>query len=250
MKRVLSLLLVTSSIFPMQLALVNNDIKTHIKQESFFAPSDLGSVELYHGKKGFHVKQDTEKYKIKKYFTDPLVRDITKKQLNAFLECGYLSLNKMEDGQYSLKAKGRLQGGGPLLGTIAYWVTKTACYTVGFAAVSGAVITTGGTAVGLATGSAAALGGGVLTTAAVATTSAAAIGTTAGVVVGTAGVGAAIGGTAAVVGGAVGATAVAGKAAVVTAAAVTSAGGVAGAIAGVESVSLAVGTFFGMLPTP
>ena len=114
-------------------------VKSKIKPESVFAPSKLGSVELYHGKKGFYVHQDNEKHAIKKYFTDPIVRNITKKQLHAFLEGGYLSLNQMEDGEFSLKAKGRINGGGPILGTAAYWVTKSLCYAVGFAAIAGTV---------------------------------------------------------------------------------------------------------------
>jgi len=86
-------LLITSSLFSMQLDLVNIDKKTsklshyivskisnktHIKPESVFAPSKLGSVELYHGKKGFYVHQDNKKHVIKKYFTDPIIRNIPK----------------------------------------------------------------------------------------------------------------------------------------------------------------------------
>ena len=145
MKRVLSLLFMTSSVFSMQLDLVNfenkvnrfqekllkhtdNISKVHIKPSSVFAPNQLGSVELYHDKKGFSVRQDDKKYKIQKCFTDPMVRNITKKQLNAFLKGGYFSLNQMNDGEFSLKAKGRIVGGGPILGTIAYWITKSVCY--------------------------------------------------------------------------------------------------------------------------
>ena len=136
MKKILSLLLATSSIFSMQLDLVKSDVKKeHIKQ--IFVPSKLGSVELYHSKKGFFVRKDDQKHVIKKYFTDPIVRDITKKQLNAFLEAGYLSLNQMEDGKFSLKAKGRVNGGGPILGAAAYWITKSLCYCI----ISAAIIT-------------------------------------------------------------------------------------------------------------
>lgn len=39
-------------------------------------------------------------------------------------------------------------------------------------------------------------------------------------------------------------------AATTTAAAVTATGSVAATIAGIESISMAIGTFFGMMPTP
>ncbi len=253
MKRVLSLLLFTSSIFSMELDLVKS---TPIKQ--VFVPSKLGSLELYHGKKGFFVRKDEQKHAIKKYFTDPIVRDITKKQLTAFLEAGYLSLNQMEDGEFSLKANGRINGGGPILGAAAYWVTKSLCYAIGFAAIAGAVVTGGKvgsnksnrqTARMVANGLGA-TSGILLGNMAVSTTATTIIYTTSGVVLGTAGAGAGIAGASGIAGAVVGGTAAAKTAGLVTAAAVTSTGSVAGTIAGIESVSVAVGTFFGMLPTP
>ncbi len=189
-----------------------------------------------------------------------MVRDITKKQLKSFLKGGYFSLNQMDDGEFSLKTKGRIVGGGPLFGTAAYWITKSLCYAVGFAAIGGTVVTTGGAAVGLATYATATAGGVALTTAAITTTSAAAIGTTTGVVVGTVATGASLATGAGIVGGAIGVASASGvtiagatlgtAAATTTAAVVTGAGGIGATIAGVEAVSLAVGTFFGMLPTP
>jgi hypothetical protein len=275
MKKILCLSLVTCSIFSMQLDLVNLDKKasklshyivskvsnkTHIKPSSVFVPDKLGEVELYHGKKGFHILKDDKKYKIQKYFTDPIVRDITKKQLNAFLKNGYFSLNQMNDGEFSLKAKGRINGGGPGLGVAAYWITKSLCYAVGLAAIGGTVVTTGGAAVGLATYGVATAGTAVVTSAAITTTAATAIGTTAGVVAGTATAGAAIAGTAGIAAGAIGVLgasgATIGGVSVATAAATTTGAVLAtgastgGIILGIEGVSVAVGTFFGMLPTP
>jgi hypothetical protein len=158
MKKVLSLLLVASSILPMQLDLINVDNKAselshylvskinnkiHIKSPSVFVPDKLGSVELYHNKKGFYVKQDNEKHLIKKYFTDPIVRDITKKQLNAFLKNGYLSLNQMNDGEFSLKASGRLNGGGAVGAVIGAFLGKAAVSVVGHGAIQIVALCTG-----------------------------------------------------------------------------------------------------------
>src|SRR5438445_12023297 len=132
MKKILGLLFFRSSIFSMQLDIVQSDQKSHImciEKTSVFVPEKLGSLQLYHhDKKGFSACQDDKKYEIKKYFTDPIVRNVTKKQLKSFLQTGYLSINQMDDGEYSLKAKGRINGGGPVLGAIAYWVTKSLCY--------------------------------------------------------------------------------------------------------------------------
>jgi hypothetical protein len=143
MKRILSLLLATWSILPMQLDLVKSDVKTHIKPESFFAPSFLGEIELYHGKKGFYIKQDSEKYRIKKYDTDSLLRDANKKQLKAFLKNGYLTVNKMSDGQFSLKANGRLEGGGVLGAIIGATIAKVATSLAGHGAIQVVALCTG-----------------------------------------------------------------------------------------------------------
>jgi len=211
-------------------------------------PDKLGLVELYHGKKGFSIRQDDKKYNIQKYFTDPMLRDITREQLGVFLQAGYLTINRMNDGEFSLKAKGRVVGGGPILGTFMYWLTKSLCYGTAFAAVGTVAVGTGGTAVALATGGTAAAGG-LVVGSTIATTTA--IGTTAGVITGGTATAVAVSGGATVIAGSIGTVAGGGAvAAKVTAVAVTSAGGIGATIAAVESASVAVGTFFGMLPTP
>lgn len=137
MKRVLSLLLITVSIFPMK-----NDI-TSIKKKSFFSPSNLGHLELFHDKNGFFVNKANKQHRIENHFTDSTIRNINKKQLNSFLNNGYLTLNQMSTGHYSLKARGRIPGGGPVLGLVAYWTTKTLCYGVMLAGI-GAMVKSGG----------------------------------------------------------------------------------------------------------
>lgn len=271
MKKLLFLSLLTSSMFAMELGHVNykkeivtklhdldrvsysdNKNKLYIEPFSVKVPEYLGSLDLYHSNKGFYVRQDDKKFEIKKYFTDPMLRNITKTQLKAFLTEGYLSINQMNDGEYSLKAKGRIVGGGPALGVAAYWVTKSLCYAVGFVAIGGATAATGG-AVGGVIGGSAVVGGAALGTTAAVTTATTAIVTSAGVVTGTVVTGAAIGTTASVIGGVaagVGGTALVGNAALATGAVVTGAGGIGATIAGIETLSVAVGSFFGMLPTP
>lgn len=129
MKSILALSLVTSSLFSMQLDIVKQE-KFHIKPCQLFIPERLGNIDLFHSEKGFYVIKEDKSHEVKKYFTDPLIRNMSKKQLRTFLDNGYLSVNEMNDGEYSLQAKGRIKGGGPILGTAAYWTTKVICYGV------------------------------------------------------------------------------------------------------------------------
>ena len=163
MKKTLSLLLVSSSLFSMQLDIVktpqfqqrlsqynnsNNVNKVCIEPSSVFVSSKLGSVELYHGEKGFSVIHDDKKNCIQKCFIDPMIRNIKKEELKAFLIAGYLSLNQNNNGEFSLKANGRINGGGPNAGIIAYWVTKCLCWGIVSAATIGAVLGGGAVTVG------------------------------------------------------------------------------------------------------
>lgn len=290
MKKALSLLFLSSSIFSMNLDIVRFDDKSndnsahkmyieskyiapkptskvYIEPKSVFIPTDLGKVNLFHGKKGFSVYENDKKHTIQKCFTDKMVRDLSKEQLKAFLEVGYISINQMNNGEFSLKAKGRINGGGPLLGSAAYWVTKSLCYAVGITAVGvttagavTAVVATGGALAPALAGTTAIAGTTVATavgTTAAAAGTGAAFATTAGVVTVTAATGGLAAGTAAATAAAAtGMASVAGGAAIgvaaveTTAAVVTGAGGIAATVAGIEAVSLAVGTFFGMMPTP
>ena len=312
MKKILGLLLVSSSIFSMQLDIVKVDTKVNRFQEkllkhnnfdintvskvriepaSVFVPNKLGLVELYHSPKGFYVHHNDKIKRIQKCFVDPMVRNITPEQLQSFDKVGYFHINQMSDGEYSLKAKPRLVGGGPIFGSFMYWLTKSTLYGIAGAAVGGAIITGGGTIVATVTGGAAvggtaatggaiigsavtggtAIGGtaattgsfivGAASTAATgtvigaATTTAGVIGTTAGLVVtGTGTAGAVVGGAGIIAGGIMNAG-LAGEAVVVTTGVITSisangvtAGTIATAVVAVETVSVAVGTFFGMVP--
>ncbi len=256
MKKTLGLLLATSSIFSMQLSQYDASNKrafNHLRvpEHSVFVPKKLGGIDLYHDDAGFHIVKDDKVLPIQKCFIDSPIRNMTKKQLHNYQRYSYFALNQMKEGEYTLKAKHRLQGAGPILGTFMYWLTKTLCYTTAIAGTGVIVGATGGSAAGLVmatnglvAGSGIAIGGAI-----VSTTATTAIVTTAGVVTGTAAVGVGIAGTSAVAGAMVGGVA-AGKAALVTAGVVTSAGGIGATIAGVEAVSVGVGTFFGMLPTP
>lgn len=115
-----------------------------IDDSAIFAPHQYRPAELMYTKKIFSVLKDNEKYDIEKCFMDPELRNIKKKQLNAFLQTGYLALNVTDDGNITLKANGGLLGGGPLAEKIAYWTTKAVCYTVVFTAVTVVTLLNGG----------------------------------------------------------------------------------------------------------
>ena len=147
MKKALILLsFMSATMFSMELDRVSyadNKNKMYIEPFSVKVPERLGSLDLYHSKKGFYVRHDDKKQTIKKYFTDPMLRDITKPQIKAFLANGYLTINKMEDGEYSLKAKGRLMGSGPIGASIGACLGKVAVSLVGHGAIQIVALCTG-----------------------------------------------------------------------------------------------------------
>lgn len=117
--------------------------KMYIEPKSVFVPEKLGKMELYHNRQGFYVRKDDQKIKIQKYFTDPMVRNLDKKQLKAFLEGGYLMVNQMEGGELSLKSKIRLEGSGVLGASIGAFLGKAAVYVVGHGAIQVVALCTG-----------------------------------------------------------------------------------------------------------
>lgn len=153
MKHLLLLSLVTSSMFGMELALVkpsdqkvnfaDTKNKMHISPFSVSAPSKLGDLDLYHGKKGFYIRHDDKKHIVQKYFTDKMVRNMDKKQLQAFLVTGKLAINQMDDGEYSLKAKLPLNGGGVFGASVGAFLGKAAVYVVGHGAIQIVALCTG-----------------------------------------------------------------------------------------------------------
>lgn len=280
MKRILSLLLLSSSIFSMQLERVQqhqeklykhdmlNALNIKKVEASVFVPERLGSAKLYHGDKGFYVHHDDKMKRVQKCFVDPMVRNITPEQLKQFIKVGRFALNRMNDGEFSLKANGNINGGGPMFGGFMYWATKSVCYGALAAATATTVIATGGAVAGAIAGGAAAggaigtgvvataghLAGTAVITAGATATTGAAITTTAGIGFATATTVATVttggaGTVAAAIGGSTAGIAITKGTVLATSGLVAS--GVKGSmiVAGIESLSLAVGTLCGMAPT-
>ncbi len=202
--------------------LLSNAIKSEpTKIQEVFAPSRLGNIQLLHDENGFLVFQDGVRHQVKKIWTDPILREITTTKLKKFLASGYIQVEKMSDNEFTLKAKGRLLGSGPIAASIAYWATKSLCYGTLAAAAGTVTVATGGAAGAL-------VGAGM----AAATTAVAG------------GVGATV------AAGAIAGAGAAGGAAAATTSVVAAAGGVVGAMTAVETASLGAFAFFLALPIP
>ncbi|HVW99596.1 MAG TPA: hypothetical protein VHA52_04020 [Candidatus Babeliaceae bacterium] len=194
--------------------LLNAEFK--IKDNSIRAPQQLGKISLYKDKNKFYILQNNNSHEVKSYWVDRLLRNASAQQLSVFLEQGYIAVNQLDNNDFSLKAKVRGLGGGPITGVMAYWATKAFCYGTAVAAASTIVVSGG--AMGAVTGAIA---------------SASTLGASSGAAL--------IGG--AIVGGGMGA-----DAAIVTTSVISSAGGIPAAVAAVEFVSIAAANFFAMIP--
>ena len=145
MKRILSLLLVASSILPMELEQAKPNRlperleqpksygiwQEHIKPPSVFIPEKFGEMMLYHSDKGFRIYQNDKKYKIDKLFTDARVRNASREELHSFLKNGYLVINRTNTGEFTLRANERLVGGGVIGAAIGAFLGKAAVSVVG-----------------------------------------------------------------------------------------------------------------------
>jgi hypothetical protein len=200
---------------------------------SVLASYKLGNVKVRHNGMNYSVVHGDEETEVPNHSVDALLRKMKPEHLEKFQDCGYIKVNKSNDGHYSLDGRVRGEGGGPVAAYWAYMATKTFMYTTAAAAatatVGGAVVAAGGGVAAIAIGGAAAK---AITVGAGTLAGASAVGS-----VGAAGVGA---GTVA----AIGVTNVAMAGGAIAA----GAGSTAGAVAFVEMSSLAVGGLFAAMP--
>ena len=112
-----------------------------IKDSAVLKPERLKNTKLYQNEEGYYAKQDKSTYHIKSYDIDPLLKKLKGDKLQKFLDIGYISLHQMDNEDFVLKAHVRGLGGGPILAGIFYWGTKAICYGTALAAGSAAVTT-------------------------------------------------------------------------------------------------------------
>jgi hypothetical protein len=86
--------------------------------------TDQKDVGLYHDGSDFHVLKRKQLRKVQKQNMDALLRSMNKEQLKSFQKVGYIKVDKLSDGHYTLLSNIRTKGGGPFTGQIAYWTTK------------------------------------------------------------------------------------------------------------------------------
>lgn len=79
---------------------------------------------------------------IPSYLVDPVLREATPEQIQAFNKAGCrMELIKYDSGEFGVRAMVPGKGGGPLFGAVLAWSVRAASYTAGSAAAA-AVVTT------------------------------------------------------------------------------------------------------------
>ena len=83
--------------------------------------SKLAALRLIHENKSFRVMDNDGTQEVPACWVDKEVRSVSSERLARMLGHGYLSVNKMSNGEFSVKASVRGEGGGPILGQIGLW---------------------------------------------------------------------------------------------------------------------------------
>ncbi len=202
-------------------------------------PLSLSASELTIHKTltGYSFSSDEIDVEVPYYMMSKQIRSTSPSKLAAILNSGnaYLDFKECSDGSYAVDLQGRIRGGGPLTGAFLYWATKVTCYSTAAAAAGTIVVSGAGAAGGALAGGVSYVAGGAL-----ASTAAGGAATCAGLAP-----------ASSIIGGAIVGAGAEGAAVMGTVGVVTSAGGVAGAIAAVESASLgafAIGCSIPFLP--
>lgn len=114
------------------------------------AVSSKDALKLYTNQKDFYVEDELAAYRVEKHDMNKELRALIQyTALTKFKEeAGYIRIDKHDEGKYSLLAKVRGKGGGPICAWWAYGIAKSTMYSTAAAAatatVAGAVIATGG----------------------------------------------------------------------------------------------------------
>lgn len=88
--------------------------------KSIIAPSELSNYSLRYSKQGLVLDNGINKYLIKKYNLNHILKEISnKKHFNSFLRDNYIVIEKISDGEYYAKGYVRGKGGGVILANCA-----------------------------------------------------------------------------------------------------------------------------------
>lgn len=103
-------------------------------------------IVLVHKNNDFSVETEGSVFPIQRCYMDKELRGISPETLAKYAAAGArLDLNKLtgNDHEYTLKLKGRLNGGGPITANILYWTVKG----LGYGVPAGIAVTTAGAAI-------------------------------------------------------------------------------------------------------
>lgn len=119
-----------------------------IPSSSVFAHHSLGELSLLYDNESFAVIKNKEVYKVDKCWVDKSLQNVSAQKVKTFLKHGYICVNQLDSGEFVLRTKVRGIGGGPVCAYWVYMTTKAICYGTATAAVTTALVATGGTAAG------------------------------------------------------------------------------------------------------
>lgn len=107
----------------------DNSKEFTIGKQSLLIPSRLHPLSVTHDTNDFYIIKKDKKFKVQNHSLHKNLRGISQGNLRKLLSHNfYLDVGQASDGEYLLDAKGRLEGGGPILAATFYWTTKVLCY--------------------------------------------------------------------------------------------------------------------------
>jgi hypothetical protein len=94
--------------------------KFEVPVSSLSVPNHLAITALMYSKEGFRVVQNNASKEVAAHNVDKTIRSVSSEQLEAFVKGGYISVNQLENGEFTLSAKVRGPGGGLATGVVVY----------------------------------------------------------------------------------------------------------------------------------
>lgn len=87
---------------------------TRVPDKNTFKPATLRRASILHKDNNFFVRDNTGTHEVSKANMDKPLRSMDKAKLGMLMKTGYVKVNKLGEGQYSLQSQNRLNGGGVL----------------------------------------------------------------------------------------------------------------------------------------
>lgn len=108
-----------------------------------FKTHDLKELKLLHSSNSFSVFDKGKVKKVNPCWVDKEIRTVSVERLGKLLEHGYLSVNKMSDGEFKVQAHARGEGGGVLGATGGAIFGKFLVHFIGHGVIQIAALCTG-----------------------------------------------------------------------------------------------------------